>query len=79
MTLAIDHDRTLEAPAITAAEHHRRLAELAQQLCQCEHGRRLAGAADMVVADADHGDAGVKALAQHAPFGDRAIEQAQRP
>ena len=63
VTIGIDHDRPAQASAIAAAEHDRRLAEIAQQFHQREHGRRLAGTADVIVADAKYGNAGVKALA----------------
>ena len=75
----IDPDRPAQFSAIAAAEHDRRLAELAQQLRQRQHGRRLAGAADMIVADAEHGNAGMQSLALQAPRRDRAIERAERP
>jgi len=41
-------------------------------------GPALAGAADMIVANAKHGNAGVKPLALQAPCGDHAIECAER-
>src|SRR6202171_5136249 len=56
-------DRDVYFPAIPAAEHHRRLAEIAQQFCQRQHRRRLAGAADMIIADAEHGDARLQTFA----------------
>ena len=56
----IDLDRPAQPSAIAAAEHHRRLAEIAQQSGQRQHRRRLAGAADVIIADAEHGDAGVE-------------------
>ncbi len=74
----IDPDRAAQPSAITAAEHDRRLAEIAQQLGQRQHRRRLAGAADVIIADADHGNAGLKSLALHALRGDQAIERAER-
>ena len=63
MPRGIDLDRPAQSAAIAAAEHHRRLAEFAQQLRQRQHRRGLAGAADVIIADAKHGDAGVEPLA----------------
>ena len=78
MARGIDLDRPVQSPAIAAAEHHRRLAEIAQQLGQRQHRRGLAGAADVIIADAKHGDAGVKALALQSLAGDQAIDGAER-
>ncbi len=78
MPRRIDHDRAAQMSAITAAQHDRRFAEIAQQFCERQHRRRLAGAADVVVADAKHGDAGIKALAPHSPARNHAIEGAER-
>ena len=62
MPLRIDPHRAAQFAAIAAAEHHGRFAEIAQQLRQRQHGRRLAGAADVIIADAEHGDAGIQPL-----------------
>ena len=78
MPREVNPDRPLQRSAIAAAEHDRRLAHLAQQPGQRQHGRGLAGAADMIVADAQHRDAGVEAAALHALAGDEAIERAER-
>src|SRR5579883_2301113 len=75
----VDHERTTPLAAVAAAEHDRPLAELAEDVCQRQHGRGLAGAAEMIVADADHRHAGLKALALHALGRNRAIERAERP
>src|SRR6202000_1584683 len=56
-----------------------RLAERAQDPHQRKHGRCLAGAAEMIVADAKHGNAGIDALLAQTPRRDRAIERAERP
>ena len=73
----IDHDRTAQSSAIAAAEHDRRLAEIAQQPGQRQHRRGLAGAADMIIADAEHGNAGIKPLALH-PLGRDQRHRARR-
>ena len=78
MPRGIDPDRPAQFSAIAAAEHDRRFAEVAQQLRKRQHGRRLAGAADMVVADAEHGNAGMQPPALQAPRRDGAIERAER-
>jgi len=74
----IDLDRTAQATAIATAQHDRSLAEVAQQVCQRQHRRSLAGTADMIVADADHGDPGVKPLALQTLARDQTIERAER-
>ena len=68
----------LQSSAIAAAEHDRRLAEIAQQLGERQHRRGLAGAADVIIADAKHGDAGIETLALQAQACDQAIEGAER-
>jgi hypothetical protein len=75
----IDHDRTTKPPAIAAAEHHRRLVQLAQNLGEREHRWRLAGAADVIIANTEHGNAGVKTATPQPLRCDRAIERAERP
>ena len=74
MPRRIDLDRSAQPSAIAAAEHHRRLAEIAQQLGQRQHRRGLAGAADVIIADAKHGNAGVKTLALQALARNQAVE-----
>ena len=74
----IDLDRPAQLSAIAATEHDRRLAEIAQYFGEGQNHRGLAGAADMIVADAKHGDAGIKTLALQSPCCDRAIERAER-
>ena len=74
MPFRIDPDRPAQSAAIAAAEHHRGLTEIAQQVCERQHRGGLAGAADMIVADAQHGNAGVKTLALHALAGDQTVE-----
>ena len=74
----IDPDRPAQLSAIAAAEHDRRLAEFAQQLRQRQHGRRLAGAADVIIADAEHRNAGIQSPALQALCGDGAIERGER-
>ena len=78
MPRGIDHDWPAQSSAIAATEHDRRLAEFAQQLCERQHGRGLAGAAEVIVTDAKHGDAGIKAVALQSLSGDQAIECAER-
>ncbi len=78
MPPGIDVDRTVQSSAIAATEHDRSLAEIAQHLRKGQHCRGLAGAAGMIVADAKHGDAGVKTLALQSPACDQPIDGAER-
>ena len=61
------------AAAIAARQAERRFAGLAQQRHQHHGGRRLAGAAECEIADAQHRYAGGCAALGHAPRGDGAI------
>src|SRR6476661_4241489 len=78
MPRRIDLDRSAQSSAIAAAEHDGRLAEIAQYLHQRQHRRGLAGAADMIIADAEHGDANVKTLALQSPACDQPVKGAER-
>src|SRR6185312_14488571 len=71
-------DRAAQFSAIATAQYDGRLAKLAQQLCQRQHGRRLAGAADVIIADAEHRNAGLQSPALQALCGDGAIERGER-
>ena len=53
-------------------------AQFTQQLRQGQNCRGLAGAADMIVTDTQHGYAGVKTLALQSVAGDQAIDGAER-
>src|SRR6185312_17048434 len=64
--------------AIATAQYDRRLAKLAQQLRQRQHGRRLAGAANVIIADAEHRNAGIQSPPLQALCGDGAIECGER-
>jgi hypothetical protein len=55
----IDLDRAAQVSAVAAAEHDRRLAGVAQQVDQCQYRRGLAGTADVIISNAQHGDAGI--------------------
>ena len=79
MPRGIDLDRAAQLTAVAAAEHDGRFAEVAHDRCQRLDRRRLAGAADMVVADAEHGDAGVEPVPPQAFRGDGAVKRAKRP
>ena len=74
----IDVDRTAQAAAIAAAQHHRCFIHFPQQPHQGKGRRRLAGAADMVVSDAQDRNADIKARPRQSAGRDRAIERAQR-
>src|SRR6267142_2358284 len=78
VSVGIDPDRPVQPSTIATTEHDRRLAEVAQHPGESQHHRRLAGAADMIVADAKHGDAGIETLALQSPRRHRAIERAER-
>jgi len=75
----IDHERPVQSAPVTAAQHHRRLAEIAQHPGQRQHRRGLAGAAKMIIADTKNRNAGVKPPALQPLRRDRAIERAERP
>jgi predicted RNA methylase len=76
--LRIDPYRAVQSSTIAAAEHDRRFAEIAQEFRQRQHRRRLAGTADVVIADADDGHPGVDPRLLHPPCGDGAIECGER-
>ena len=60
--MRIDHFRTGEAAAIAAAQTKRPLAGRLQHFGEHHRGRRLAGAAEREIADAQHRHAGARAL-----------------
>ena len=57
---------------------HRRLAEIPQYPRKRQHHGGLAGAADMIVADAEYGYSGIESLALQAMTGDCAIDRGER-
>ena len=63
----IDPHRTGERAAIAAAEHERPPAGRRQHLRHRDRGRRLAGAAERQIADADDRNAGGAARPRHPP------------
>lgn len=75
MAMRIDMQRTGQAPAIAAAQHTGPLAQFAQEMHQRQYARRLAGAADMIIADADHRNAGIGTRLLHPLRGDGTVER----
>src|SRR5690606_24437747 len=78
MHARVDLKRPLEATAIAAGQKERDFASLGEERRNREGGRRLSGAAQGEVADADDGLAWTFACLRKPSVGDRAIGNGER-